>query len=70
MSVAAKIRIAHLQRIREPTFGIFTQNLATTVIEKTTLGVASEIVGSVSETRQKLYRISRSMVFVFVEKAT
>src|SRR5437867_2511314 len=28
------------------------------------------IVGSVSETRQKLYRISRSMVFVFVEKAT
>jgi len=40
--MAAKIRIAELQRIGETIFRVFTQNLATTVIEKTTLGVASE----------------------------
>ena len=37
-----KIRVAKLQRIRETTFRAFTQNLATRVIEKTTLGVANE----------------------------
>jgi hypothetical protein len=38
----AKIRIEQIQRVREYTFRVFTQNLATTVMEKTTLGVANE----------------------------
>jgi hypothetical protein len=40
--VAANIRTEQLKRRREITVLDFTQNLATAVIEKTTLGVANE----------------------------
>jgi hypothetical protein len=42
VNAIGKIRVAKLQRIRETIFRAFTQNLATRVIEKTTLGVANE----------------------------